>query len=157
MASSAGVLDSAFFAREEDDTASSLAADPGAAPSSGSGFFSFNWASKPSTRFSRASSTSVLGPLFFGTASNHRVLLVSRAARCLHIWSSGPRTRQRIPRIVCRPGIQLQSGKGMSVPYMHGHWKTVQASQAGRSRLHLICTTSRLSQKTSSTHEHTMP
>ena len=32
-------------------------------------FFSFNLASNPSTLFKRASSTSVFGPLFFGTAS----------------------------------------------------------------------------------------
>ena len=31
--------------------------------------FSFSFASKPSTRFSNASKTSVFGPLFFGTAS----------------------------------------------------------------------------------------
>jgi len=32
-------------------------------------FFSLSWASKPSTRLSKASSTSVLGPRFLGTAS----------------------------------------------------------------------------------------
>ena len=36
---------------------------------SGSDFFSFNRASRPSTLLSSASKTSVLGPLFFGTAS----------------------------------------------------------------------------------------
>jgi hypothetical protein len=35
----------------------------------GSVFFSFSRCSNPSTRFRRASSTSVFGPLFFGTAS----------------------------------------------------------------------------------------
>jgi hypothetical protein len=34
-----------------------------------SAFFSLNFASSPSTRFSRASSTSVFGPRFLGTAS----------------------------------------------------------------------------------------
>ena len=34
-----------------------------------SAFFSLNLASNPSTRFRRASKTSVLGPRFFGTAS----------------------------------------------------------------------------------------
>jgi len=36
---------------------------------SGSAFFSFSRASRPSTLLSSASKTSVLGPLFFGTAS----------------------------------------------------------------------------------------
>ena len=158
MASSASPFGSVFFAREEDDSASSLAADPEAAPSSESGFFSFNWASKPSTRFSRASSTSVLGPLFFGTASSHRVLLVSRAARCLHIWSSGPRTRQRTPRIVCRPGIQLQGAKG-NERTIYAWALENRTSLAGRAEsialnLHDKPTKSENFQHT---HEHAMP
>lgn len=37
-----------------------------------SAFFSLSLASSPSTRFRRASSTSVLGPRFFGTASGSK-------------------------------------------------------------------------------------
>lgn len=45
---------------------------------SGSVFFSFSRASSPSTLFSKASKTSVLGPLFFGTAS---VVMMSNGPR----------------------------------------------------------------------------
>lgn len=59
-------------------------------------FWSLSWASKPSTRFSKASRTSVLGPRFFGTASaimkrNHqqpeRRKLVDLARRTVDAWT----------------------------------------------------------------------
>lgn len=50
---------------EEDESLSEVAC-------AGWSFFSFNFASSPSTLFRRASRTSVLGPLFLGTASVHR-------------------------------------------------------------------------------------
>lgn len=43
--------------------------EPSGVGVSGWSFLSFSLASSPSTRFNRASKTSVLGPLFFGTAS----------------------------------------------------------------------------------------
>lgn len=45
------------------------ASEDSAASVPSSAFFSLSLASRPSTRFSRASRTSVLGPRFFGTAS----------------------------------------------------------------------------------------
>lgn len=53
-----------------------------------SAFFSLSLASSPSTRLSSASSTSVLGPRFLGTASGHHQTLVSGSTLC-HLRISG--------------------------------------------------------------------
>lgn len=42
-------------------------------------FFSFSLASSPSTRLRRASRTSVLGPLFFGTASVQNITAMDQS------------------------------------------------------------------------------
>lgn len=81
---------------------SSVLGDPGVS------FFCFNLASSPSTLFSRASRTSVLGPLFFGTAS---------------VRSKRTNSQFRYPRgsqEFCRKAAM----SSLDIPYTQGHWKT---------------------------------
>ena len=95
---------------EDDDNASSAVggalSDVGVAARS---FFSFNLASSPSTLFNRASSTSVLGPLFLGTASACETVAYGQPhCSLIQIDTLGPQ-------------YLVQD---VYVPYMQGHWNT---------------------------------
>ncbi len=81
-------------------------------------FDSFNRCSRPSTRFSRASKTSVFGPRFFGTASvNHGGAAGQHTPDMWATsWSRSRSRSQSQRRPFARP-----STSGNNLPYMQGH------------------------------------